>query len=279
MTSPPIIRAVAPAALLLVAVASARAAPCPAEPPAGFAERRTAAGDWFSAGETAERAHDDLAAIAAYRCSMKMVAHPFTAYNLARAAERSGDLELAIDAYHQYLTLKPEAEERAAIEERVHQLEQRLSEVKETGDATPAGAPAVPLPPLAPTQAPPDPGPVTVVMPADPPPRSSPTALGTGGWIVAGLGAAALVTATALNVAARGKMDDCRAHADAGDLAGTRQACHAARSDAYASYALFGAAAVAAAVDLALVWRIHGGETVALAPLPGGGRLTLARRF
>src|SRR3954463_5599302 len=129
MTRHPCIRAAAPAALLLVAVASARAAPCPPEPPAGVAERRTPARDWFSAGEAAEQAHDDLAAIGAYRCSMKMVAHPFTAYNLARAAERSGDLELAIEAYHQYLTLKPEAEDRAAIEERVHQLEERLSAV------------------------------------------------------------------------------------------------------------------------------------------------------
>ena len=40
---------------------------------------------------TAEAASDPVNALKAYQCSLKVVPHAFTAYNLARLAEKTGE--------------------------------------------------------------------------------------------------------------------------------------------------------------------------------------------
>ena len=94
---------------------SARAEDCPDKVPAASRERRALAKDWFSRAESADAANDPIGALKAYQCSLKMVPHAFTAFNLGRLAERTGDLELAVEAFNTYLKLAPEAPDRTQI--------------------------------------------------------------------------------------------------------------------------------------------------------------------
>src|SRR5512133_1666367 len=92
-------------AILLFAPTAARAAECPESSPEDGQERRKLAKEWFSTAETAENSGDDVEATRAYACSYKMQPHAFTAFNLARVAERSGDTDLSLKMYKAYLAL------------------------------------------------------------------------------------------------------------------------------------------------------------------------------
>ena len=105
----------------------ARAAECPESSPEDAQERRKLAKEWFSTAESAENAGNDAEATRAYACSYKMVAHPYTAFNLARVAERSGDSELALKMYRAYLTLKPDAQEREKVKGKIKALEDSIT--------------------------------------------------------------------------------------------------------------------------------------------------------
>src|SRR6185295_14560682 len=97
------IRRFLPAALLVLVTTAvsvpARAEDCPDNIPTASRERRAQAKEWFSRAEAADAANDPIGAVKAYQCSLKMVPHAFTAFNLGRLAERTGDLELAVDAF------------------------------------------------------------------------------------------------------------------------------------------------------------------------------------
>jgi hypothetical protein len=244
-----------------------RADDCPPTPPADAVERRAAAKHWFTEAEAAERRRDDLAALHAYQCSMLMIPHAFTSYNLARVAEQTGDVELALDSFRTYLVLKPAAEDRAAVTSRIRLLEQRVAAIRDQRAAAAAAADPPPASPVAfPAPAPP------LAEPAAPPPvPSAPRrlALRRADWIVAGAAAGSLVAGLTLNLLARGRMGDCRTLADQDRLAEALGACHGARPLAYASYGLLGAAAAAVAVDAALVVRRGRVERVALVPAAG----------
>jgi hypothetical protein len=271
------------AALLLAALAAtARAAECPATPPAALKDRRALAKEWFSRAETEELGGDDKAAVKAYSCSFAMLPHPSTAYNLARAAERAGDQTLALSALRDYLTLKPTATDRPEIEERIRVLEGKASAPPPPPAPSPAPAPAPSPPPTAtamptPTAAPDEP-PRRRARPADEPHRES--RMGTTEWIIAGAGAAALVAGVVFNVGARSAMDDCRSLASTHNLPGARDACDKAKRFAYLSYGLFGAAGAAAIVDVTLVLGKHQPvETVGLLMVPGGAVASATGRF
>jgi len=122
-------RRITPAAfaVLLLGPLAARAAECPESSPEDAQERRRLAKEWFSRAETAENSKDDAEAKRAYACSYKMVAHPFTAYNLARVSERSGDNELALKMFKAYLTLKPDAQEKEQVKVRIKSLEEKIA--------------------------------------------------------------------------------------------------------------------------------------------------------
>jgi hypothetical protein len=270
----------------------ARAAECPATPPASMKERRTLAKEWFSRAETEELGGDDKAAVRAYSCSFAMLPHPSTAYNLAKAAERAGDLSTALTAHRDYLTLKPTASDRAEIEERIRGLEAKLGN-SSPGNSNPgngnAGNPSPsPPPPVAtPTPAPepePAPPPRPVVRrrttPAPAEPAASESAMGTREWVVAGVGAAALVAGVVFNVGARSAMNDCRDLAKGKNFSGARDACARAKPFAYLSYGLFVAAGAAAIVDVTFVLgKQTPVEHVGLLVVPGGGGLSASGRF
>jgi hypothetical protein len=219
-----------------------------------------------------------------------MVAHPFTAYNLGRVSERSGDNELALKMFKAYLTLKPDAQDKEDVKNKIKSIEERIAagtaivspetaSGDEGGDKT-----AAPQEELAP---PPEPKPAPVVQttkPAQPEPEpEAPSHVVE--WIVGGASAAALVVGVGLNLAARSKMSACQTDADKGSLASANTECDSARPLAYTSYALFSVAAAGAAVDaVLLILHRRGGESssgddssVGFMMLPGGGGGLTAR--
>ncbi len=273
--------------LLLLGSSVARAAECPPSSPEDPQERRRLAKEWFGIAETAESASNDAEAVRAYACSYKMVAHPFTAFNLGRVAERSGDNELALKMFKAYVTLKPDAPDRDDVKIRIKNIEDKIAaaaagatEVAEVVEEKPIEPP---VEELAPPPAPPPPAVTRRPEPAPEPEGPPSRALE---WVVGGVAAATLVTGMVLNLAARSKMSTCEADASKGALAKANKECDEARPLAYASYAMFGVAAAGVVTDaLLLILRNNGSSSsgdeamLRLVPLPGGAALSAHGRF
>jgi tetratricopeptide (TPR) repeat protein len=272
------------ALVLATGIASARPAlaeDCPDNVPAAARERRPLAKEWFSRAEAADAAGDPIGAVRAYQCSLKMVPHAFTAFNLGRLAERTGDLELAVDAFDEYIKLAPEAPDRAEIEAKIAGMRGRISALR-AEQAPPPVVSTHPTPPPPPIEVKaPSPTPESgLVQKREPPPE--PSSLGTvAPWLIGGGGAVALVAGLVLNIGARGKMDDCRSLAATNQLDAAASSCDAAKPRAYASYALFGVAAAAAVTDVILIVTSQAKEPrqVAVSPLPGGAAVIGRLRF
>lgn len=279
---------------LLLAPAAARAAECPASSPEDPQERRKLAKEWFATAESAEGAGNDAEATRSYACSYKMVAHPFTAFNLGRVAERSGENELALKMYKAYLTLKPDAQDKDEVTAKVKALEEKIASGGDTTGTTPAGtSPETPkAEPEEPLEPPPQPKPVRVAEKPREPEQEPEASSHTLEWVVGGVSGAALVTGIVLNLSARSKMSSCQADASNNLLGTANDECNAARPLAYASYGLIGAAAVGVAVDAVLIlMRGNGGSSssgggdenastsVGVLWLPGGGGLAARGRF
>ena len=279
--------AVALALVLAVSgsASSAYAEECPDNVPAASRERRALAKEFFSRAEAADSGGDPIGAVRAYQCSLKMVPHAFTAFNLGRLAERTGDLELAVEAFGAYVKLAPESPDRTEIEGKIVALGERIQTLRKEHEAAsaPVATPVVPRP--APASEPPiDLKPAPSSEPAlveRAPAPSSGGAMKVVPWVVAGAGVAALATGIVLNVSARGKMSDCRSLAAAGKLDDSNSACDAAKPRAYTSYALFGVAAAAAIADgiLLLMSDDKKSSSVSAAPLGDGAMVTGRLRF
>jgi len=274
-------------ALLLLGPSAVQAAECPASSPEDPQERRKLAKEWFGLAETAENGGNDAEATRSYACSYKMVAHPFTAYNLGRVSERSGDNELALKMFKAYLTLKPDATDKDDVKNKIKSLEEKIASGTAIVSTEPApgetGGEPPPPPPQEELAPPPVPKPVQIVQkPAEPEPEPTSHALE---WIVGGASAAALVVGVGLNFAARSKMSACQANASKDLLKTADGECNEARPLAYTSYALLSVAAVGAAVDAVLIIMKRGGDesssgddsSVGFMLLPGGGGAVTAR--
>jgi hypothetical protein len=278
-------------AFLLFAPGAASAAECPASSPEDPQERRKLAKEWFGTAEAAENGGNDVEAIRAYACSYKMVAHPFTAYNLGRVSERNGDNELALKMFKAYLTLKPDAQDKEEVKGKVKALEEKMA----SGNA--AARPKTrtrgrrrkdPPPPQEELAPPPEPKPAQVVQtpkPAETEPENPSHAVE---WIVGGASAAALVVGVGLNLAARSKMSACQADASKNPLSGERQ--HRMRFRPAAGLHVVRPSQRrgrrCAAVDAVLIYLRHRGDgesssgddsSVGFLLLPGGGGALTAR--
>ena len=282
----------------------ARAAECPASSPDQDKERRALAKEWFARAEAAENAGKDVEAVRAYTCSMKMMAHAFTAFNLARVAERSGDVELALKSYQAYLTLKGDATDKDEIRVKIQELEAKIREVKEM-----TGGENTEPPPVAPVTESTESAPAeeTAEVPVAPPvvekpvkpvtrePAPQVTEPGGEGrglspvlaWVVGGVGVAALATGIIMNIVARNDMDSCNSKFAANDIPGARSACDSAKPAAYTSYAMFGVAGAATAAEAiifySIFWSGNGDSSadtsVSLGWIPGGLSLSARGRF
>ena len=287
------------AALCLSATKVARAQDCPEEVPTSSRQRRALAKEWFSRAEAAESDNQPIVAVKAYQCSLKMVPHAFTAFNLGRLAEQTGDLELAVESFNTYVKLAPTAPDRADIETKVANLSARIQALRREQAET-ALAPAPPEPEPAPepeTVEPQPPPPMPDLTPPEtraPPVSEAPPGLiesgsapgvGTAAYIVGGVAVASLASAVFLNLSARSKMDECnKLAAQATTQPAINKAnaqCDAARPRAYASYALFGLAGAAAVADAVLIlWGLTPKEQpVDVAVYPGGATVGTTFRF
>jgi tetratricopeptide (TPR) repeat protein len=279
-------RLLVPCLALALTASVARAEDCPSEVPQSSSARRALAKEWFNRADTAEAANDPVTALKAYQCSLKIVPHAFTAYNLARLAEKTGDLELAVEAYGKYLNLAPEAQDRNEVETKMTTLSARIAASR--SDTT---APAQP-------SATPTPEPTTGDAKPEPPRRQErdtelPPALDDSAstrkhgvspavYVVGVVGVAALAGGIVLNLGARTKMDDCYSLVDTQPQT-AKEACDAAKPRAYGSYALFGVAAAAAVADAILLFAWSGEDSsrshVSLAVNPDGATLLGRFRF
>src|SRR5688500_12063017 len=175
-----------PIALILLSLAipaAALAHDCPTEIPASSRDRRARAKEWFGRAEAAESVSNPIAAAKAYQCSLRIVPHAFTAFNLGRLAERTGDLELALEAFNTYLQLAPEAQDRADIEARIAALNVRIAALRQDGTGTGTQPGTAGTPPTGPLTTPPGPDPTRTSPPTDqlpdlrPPPSENPPGL------------------------------------------------------------------------------------------------------
>lgn len=287
--------------LLMLGPSVARAAECPASSPEDPQERRRLAKEWFGTAEAAENEGNDAEATRAYACSYKMVAHPFTAYNLGRVAERSGDNDLALKMFKAYLTLKPDAQDREEVKTKVKAIEEKIAGASSTESAT--GETAATTTSQEATEKPAEPPHEELAPPPEPKPAAPPAVHVRRSadqedegppsraleWIVGGASVAALVAGVGLNLAARTKMSSCRAEAskDPPRLATANRECDAARPLAYWSYGMFGVAAVGVALDaVLLVVRHRGGSagddddsSMSFMVVPNGAVLSARGRF
>jgi tetratricopeptide (TPR) repeat protein len=271
---------------LLCHAGFAAAQQCPEKVPDSSNERRAIARDFFGKADAAEKAGDDVNAIKAYQCSLRMVPHPNTAYNLAELAAKTGDLELAAESYGTYLKLKPDAHDKADVEEKVKKLEARIAEAREATQGTKA----------KPVETKPEPAEAVPGPDERRPGRASPTrsevppdesegkggGLRTAGWVVAASGALMAGVGLVMNLGARGDMDECRKYAKAGQLDAARGSCDSAKPKAYTSYALLGVgpAAIAAGLYMALALGGDDKETsVAVVPYDDGAAVSARWRF
>jgi tetratricopeptide (TPR) repeat protein len=279
--------------LALFSASAVRAAECPASAPDQLRERRALAKEWFARAEAAENAGKDVEAVRAYTCSMRMMAHPSTAYNLARAAERAGDVELALKSYQVYLTLKADAADKDEVTGKIRDLQAKIKEVKEidVGEGPPTTEP----PPVeeklnVPLEAPEE-NPVRPVSPERAPRVTERGGEGRGSshlpaWVVGGVGVAALASGIIMNIVARNDMDTCQSKFRQNLLPDAQSACSSAKPAAYASYAMFGVAGAAAIVEGVLLYRIwasHGSSSddtsLSLGWMPGGLSASARGRF
>jgi hypothetical protein len=240
--------------------------------------------EWFARAEAAENSGNDIEAVKAYTCSMRMVAHAFTAYNLGRVAERSGDLELALKSFRAYLTLKSDAPDKEEVQNRIKDLQAKVNEVKEGLGAPTEPSPTEPKPEAQPEPVEPPPMPKAakpVRIETEPETSSSNHILE---WSVGGTAVAALTVGIITNVMARNSMDTCNSKADQEQLAQAKSACDSAKTQAYTSYAMFGLAGAAAVAEGILLYRLWSSSSasdtsLSLGWTPGGMTLGARGRF
>jgi tetratricopeptide (TPR) repeat protein len=283
-----------PIAILLLSLATPAAAlaqDCPTDIPASSRDRRALAKEWFGRAEAAESVSNPIAAAKAYQCSLRIVPHAFTAFNLGRLAEKTGDLELALEAFNTYLQLAPEAQDRKEIEGKISALSTRISALRNEQN------PTITIPPMTGpvtdpvTSTPPTGGPVPDLRPTPSEPGNTvvdraPEPAGPGlnlhpaVYVASGVVVASLVGGVVLNLSARSKMDECRSLVDQRMTEAADKACKAARPRAFTSYALFGVAAAAAAADAFLIWMsLQAPQTERLSLQIRGDGLSVGTRF
>jgi hypothetical protein len=249
--------------------------------------------EWFARAEAAENASNDVEAVKAYSCSMKMVAHAFTAYNLGRVAERSGDLELALRSYKAYLTLKADAPDKDEVQAKIADLETKINQVKESivgGEpaATEPAATGEEKPEVAEEPPPPKEKPLPIEPPPhvnEPVPEARPSHH-VAEWVVGGAAVAIFAAAWIPNFMARSDMN--KANSPSTDVNTARSSWNSAKTEAYTSYALFGIAGAAAAVEAVLLYRLYANSnsadnsadtSVGMGWVPGGLTLSAHGRF
>jgi len=262
------------ASVLIALATQARAEDCPPIPEQQSA-RRDIARKWFETAQRTQSEGEEHVAVKAYQCSFSMVRHAFTAYNMAKLASKIGDVEIALQAFKDYLELAPEAEDRKDVEAEITRLQARIDELNK-----PKPEPIVAPVPVAPQ--------VDLVAEQAQSDREAAERRKTWGWISAGSGVAVVGAGVVLNWLAREKRSDCFG-LQVSDPAGSDAACDAMAPYAYSSYAAFGLGGAAIGAGL-LMWMWDSSSAAesstasndlqfALLPSASGGFVSLSGRL
>jgi tetratricopeptide (TPR) repeat protein len=189
---------------------------------------------------------------------------PVFLFNIAQCQRHLGRYELAAKSYRAYLTMRPDAPNRADVMARIEDMEKAAARAAEPSPATPPvekeTPPARPPPPaLAPEAVAPTPAPAPVA-------RHRPRTLLIAGATLTSVGGAALVGGLASGLVARSRSDSVSTDARNGaEFDQNKESVGlAAQNASYALYAVGGAAAIAGVVILVLESRQHRGERARL---------------
>ncbi len=106
---------------IAICVAAALAAPC-AHAQVDTAQARAA----FRQGAKAYNEADYRRAIALFQQAYQLDPHPALIYNVGQAYEKLGNVPAALRSFRKYLRLAPDARDRATVEAKIRNLEQRL---------------------------------------------------------------------------------------------------------------------------------------------------------
>lgn len=98
--------------------------------PASSASAQAHAGELFKTSAEAYRQGDFKRTVDLLNEAFTLDPQPVILYNLGRAYEGLGDLDLAIDAYTRYLAADPKASDRKSLEQRVATLQRQRDEKK-----------------------------------------------------------------------------------------------------------------------------------------------------
>lgn len=109
---------------------------CP-DVPSSEGARRKLAGEWFGRAQNAAEKGQYAIAVEAFECSLRMVEHPDTVFNAAKAARLAGDPERAVAYAKKYLILAPEGAVAAEAANMIEELGESVSE--EAGSAESQG--------------------------------------------------------------------------------------------------------------------------------------------
>ncbi len=138
------------AAVLLCALAALAPAPAAAE------DAEKAARGHFRRGETHFAMGRFAAALKEYEAAYELKPLPGFLFNIGQCHRNLGHLEEAVFSFKRYLRLKPDATNRAAVEELVAELERQIAAQKATRPPALTG-PSGPTGPLVPPPPPPPP--------------------------------------------------------------------------------------------------------------------------
>jgi tetratricopeptide (TPR) repeat protein len=129
--------------------------------------------------------------------------NPTLLFNKARALESIGDNEGTIDAYRRYLEADPQAQDRAAIEQRIANLEKQIESKKELERQAEEERKRREQLELTPPPPPPPPPPLD--RPPPPSPASETRSVSPWPWVILGVGAAGAGTGGVLGAMAQSK--------------------------------------------------------------------------
>ncbi len=252
---------------------------CPSRPKKRSVAKRVA-GKWFNKGSKLVAQEQYQKAIGAFLCSLRIVDHPATIYNVAQAAHLAGELDVALEYALQYLEQAPDGEMIEEVRELIETLDSQLS-VKEAGDEG-GGAPAPDRPTPTPVIAEPaestDEEPVALS-----PPRPNVrdegkySKLTLIGYASLGLGGAALLTGGIFQAMAGQAQSEGEA---TGDYHVFKDAKDKMRSRQIGAIVGFATAGVAVGTGIALILADRSDDEVAgVSITPTVGGLSIEGRF
>ncbi len=112
---------------------------CP-EVPSKEGARRKLAGEWFGRGQAAADNGQYILAVESFECSIRMVAHPDTVFNAAKAARLAGDDKRALGFARQYLEMMPEGEVANEVTRMIEELEASAALQEDAAASSPGTA-------------------------------------------------------------------------------------------------------------------------------------------